>query len=58
MTAKPGIAWATYRASGTLPAAVQTACEQLDTGDPNLPEPLGGKIANVMLDALLTVATP
>jgi len=56
MTA-PGTAWSTYKSSGELPAAVQTACEQLDTGDPKLPEPLGGKIANVFLDALLTIAT-
>jgi hypothetical protein len=57
MTATPGTAWATYKANGSLPAAVQLACEQLDTGDPNLPEPLGGRIANALLDALLTVAT-
>ena len=53
----PGTAWATYKAAGSLPAAVQLACEQLDTGDPELNEPLGGKIANVFLDALLTQAT-
>jgi hypothetical protein len=57
MTATPGTAWATYKAAGTLPAAVQLACEQLDTGDPLLPEPLGGKVSLVILDALLALAT-
>ena len=57
MTATPGVAWSTYKAGGTLPPAVQTACEQLDTGDPLLPTPLGGKISNVLLDVLLAVAT-
>jgi hypothetical protein len=57
MTATPGTAWATYKAGGSLPAAVQTACAQLDTHDPLLDEPLGGKVANVFLDALLALAT-
>ena len=56
MTGTPGTAWATYQANGTLPAAVQTACEQLDVGG-GLDEPLGGVISNALLDALLTIAT-
>ena len=56
MTATPGTAWATCKASGTLPAAVLLACQQLDTHRQLLTEPLGGMVAKVMLDALLTVA--
>jgi hypothetical protein len=57
MTATPGTAWSTYKSNGSLPAVVQTACAQLDDGDPALDEPVGGRIANVFLDALLTIAT-